>query len=243
MGSIKKIKIFSKGTLTGLDWFIIISNFVCNLAYMLIADSFDMLALVAGVSGLLCVVLSARRSISTFVIGILNAATYAVVAYNANLLGEVVLNAFYYLPMQFVGCYSWMKHNGGINGSGEADESLVRTRRMTNRSRVVWAVISTLLVILLGWLLDKHTLDPQPYKDAFTTVLSVVAMYLMVRGYMEQWILWFFVNFVSTLMWLAILLQGELAAGFMVIMWIFYLIVTVSGWIEWSRALKAEQLR
>ncbi len=233
-----KIRIFSKGTLTWLDWLIIVVNLVCNMAYMFITGSFDTLALVAGISGLLCVVLSARRSISTFLIGILNAVTYAIVAYNANLLGEVVLNAFYYLPMQFVGFYSWMRHNGGINRNGEEDESLVKPRTMDNVRRVIYGIISTVLIVLLGWLLDKYTLDPQPYKDAFTTVLSVVAMFFMVRGFVEQWLLWFMVNSVSTLMWLGVFIDGDIAAGFMVIMWIFYLIVTINGWLEWSRSSK-----
>ncbi len=234
-----KFKFFTKGTLNWFDWVIIIVNIVCNLAYMLVTGSFDMLVLVAGITGLVCVVLSSKRSISTYLFGIVNAVTYTVVAYNANLMGEVVLNALYYFPMQFIGCYSWIRNNGGINSKGEADESLVKTRMMTRTRRVVCFTISAVFVLLLGWLLDKQTLDPQPYKDAFTTVFSVVAMYLMVRGYVEQWILWFLVNSVSALMWMAILLDGDIAAGFMVIMWIFYLVVTISGWLEWSRALKA----
>ncbi len=235
MGKVRRIKIFTKGTLNWFDWFLIVGIVVCNLAYMAIAKSVDWMGFAAGVSGLACVVLISKKSISNFLFGIVNAATYAIIAFETHIYGDAALNAFYYFPMQFVGWYNWSRNNGGTNAKGESDESLVKTRYMSVGQRIVWSIICLVGVVGGGYILDNYTLDPEPYKDAFTTVTSVIAMYLMIKAYMEQWIIWFFVNSVSVLVWLGVLLDGDITAGLMVIMWAFYLIVTINGWYFWSK--------
>jgi nicotinamide mononucleotide transporter len=80
--------------------------------------------------------------------------------------------------------------------------------------------------------------DPQPVKDSATSVLSVIAMFLMVRRFMEQWTLWVAVNIISIVMWSIALVKGESHSALMVIMWIFYLANSINGWITWVRLSK-----
>ncbi len=228
-------RFFSKGTLSAFDFFLIAGVVVSGLLYSILAGQFDALGFIASVTGLLCVVLAAKRSLSNYLFGIINVSLYAVISYRSQLYGDAALNALYYLPMNFIGWWNWLRHNGGKNSEGREDKALVKSARMGRRERLLLFALSLFLVLLAGWLLDRFTSDPQPYKDAFTTILSVIAMLLMVKAYMEQWILWIAVNAVSVAMWVVVWLNGGEHSALMIIMWLFYLVNSVNGFIVWKR--------
>ena len=228
-------RFFSKGTLSAFDIFLIAGVVVSGVLYSILAGQFDTLGFIASVTGLLCVVLAAKRSLSNYLFGIINVSLYAVISYKSQLYDDAALNALYYLPMNFIGWWNWLRHNGGKNSEGKEDKALVKSVRMGRKERFLLFVLSLFLVLLAGWLLDRFTSDPQPYKDAFTTILSVIAMFLMVKAYMEQWILWIAVNAVSVAMWTVVWFNGGEHSALMIIMWLFYLVNSVNGFIVWKR--------
>lgn len=249
------MKILSKGTLGMFDWFLIIGIILCSLIYALfslpaaedgnlslaeyaihIAKHFDWMGFIAGVTGVVCVVLTAKRSIANYIFGIVNVSLYAIISYKAQIYGDAALNALYYFPMQFIGWYQWVRNNGGKNGKGFEDESIVKAKRMSSKERSLFFAGCIVAVISAGYILGRYTADPQPYKDSFTTIFSIAAMYLMVKAYMEQWMLWVMVNAVSVIMWCVVFARGDAHAGLMVIMWIFYLINSLNGLRIWLRA-------
>ena len=65
---------------------------------------------IAAISGILCVVLCAKGKKSQYIWGLINAVGYVVIAYINKYYGEVMLNALYYVPSQFIGYYLWNKH-------------------------------------------------------------------------------------------------------------------------------------
>jgi nicotinamide mononucleotide transporter len=69
--------------------------------------------------------------------------------------------------------------------------------------------------------------------DATSTVVSVVAMYLMVKRYATQWELWIIVDIVSTAMWIG-------KDWIMVAMWAAYLINAIWGFYQWNYKLESE---
>ena len=91
-----------------------------------------------------------------------------------------------------------------------------------------------LAIVGVGFLL-KHLNDPQPFKDAATTVLSIIAQALMALAFMEQWVLWITVNAISVVMWCVCVARGEAHAGIMVIMWCFYLLNSINGLRVWLK--------
>ncbi len=230
------IKLLSKGTLKIFDWFLITGTITLNIVYSVLSDDFDFIGSVVSVTGVTCVVLVAKRSISNYVFGIINVSLYAYISYKSRLYGDFILNAFYYLPMQFIGWTMWFKDRGAVNSKGNMDETIVKSRIMPGSKRVLLFIFCLIIILVTGFILDKYTLDPQPYKDSSTTVLSIIAMFLMVKKFMEQWILWAAVNIISILMWLFIWINGGSHAGLMVIMYIFYLANSINGIIVWNDA-------
>jgi|SRR5574344_245905 nicotinamide mononucleotide transporter len=230
------MKFFSWSTLSLFDWFLIVGIIALNVVYSFLMQDIDIIGTVAGVSGVLCVVLVAKRSMANYLFGLINVTLYAIISYKSKIYGDAVLNAFYYLPMQFIGWFGWIKHTEKSGENSKEESSLVKSRKMTVRQRSYLFIGCFILVVVTGFILDRWTGDPQPYKDATTTVLAIIAQYLMVKMFLEQWILWIIVNVVSTIMWVYLLYNGQPHAALMVGMWLFYLANSINGYCVWHKA-------
>lgn len=210
---------------------------VSNVIYSVMTGAVDIAGSIAGIAGVICVVLVAKGSIWNYLFGLVNVSLYAWISWKASLYGDAALNALYYLPMQFVGWWQW-RLRGAATSRAAADnpghDVRVRARRMTWWQRLVLAAGCAVLVTGAGFLLE-HFGDPQPFKDSATTVLSIVAQALMSLAFMEQWILWILTNAISIVMWAVLAAKGEAHAEVMVIMWSFYLLNSLNGFRIWRK--------
>lgn len=214
-------------TLRPFDWFLIIGIISLNIVHSILLKEIDFIGSIAGISGVVCVVLVAKGNILNYIFGIINVALYAYISFKSKIYGDAVLNALYYVPMQFIGWFSWIKRR-------EANDSVtVTAKKMSLGERALLTLFSASMVFIVGYILAKLD-DPQPYKDSATTVLSIIAMFLMVRTYVEQWPLWVLVNVISVVMWVIVYSKGGAHSMLMVIMWIFYLANSINGWYTWA---------
>lgn len=224
--------------LTGYDWFLIAGVIVTNIIYSALTGTMDLVGSIAGITGVLCVVLVAKGSIWNYAFGLVNVSLYAWISYKAALYGDAGLNALYYLPMQFIGWWQWRKRGAAMSESESAGDGVqVKARRLDWSQRVLLVLGCFAAVTAVGFLL-KYLGDPQPFKDSATTVLSVVAQALMALAFMEQWALWIITNVISVIMWSVCVLRGEAHAGVMVIMWVFYLLNSINGFRVWFKLSK-----
>lgn len=220
------------------DWFLIVGVILTNIIYSVLTGTLDVIGSLAGITGVLCVVLVAKGSIWNYAFGLVNVSLYAWISYKAALYGDAGLNALYYLPMQFIGWWQWRKRGAAVSEAEAAGESVqVKARRLDLKQRIFLALGCFVAVALIGFLL-KHLGDPQPFKDSATTVLSIVAQALMALAFMEQWALWIITNVISVVMWGVCVARGEAHAGVMVIMWTFYLLNSINGLRVWLKLSK-----
>ena len=82
------------------DWFLISGVIVSNAVYSVMTGTLDVLGTLAGVTGVICVVLVAKGSIWNYLFGLVNVSLYAYISYKAALYGDAALNALYYLLKQ-----------------------------------------------------------------------------------------------------------------------------------------------
>ncbi len=230
--------IMKQKVLNAYDWFLIAGVIVSNLIYTVLSGNIDVVGSIAGIAGVLCVVLVAKGSIWNYLFGLVNVSMYAYISYKASLYGDAGLNALYYLPMQFIGWWQWRKRGAAVSETeAGAGGTQVKARRFNWRQRIILAAGCIIAVVAGGFLL-RYFGDPQPFKDSTTTVLSIVAQALMALAFMEQWVLWIITNIVSVVMWVVCVTRGEAHAAVMVIMWTFYLLNSVNGlrvWLKLSR--------
>ena len=217
------------------DWFLIVGVIASNIVYSVLTGNVDLVGSTAAIAGVLCVVLVAKGSIWNYAFGLVNVSMYAYISYKASLYGDAGLNAFYYLPMQFIGWWQWRKRGAAMSQAEAGERSVqVKARRFTWEQRLILFLGCAAAVIAGGYVL-KYIGDPQPFKDSATTVLSIVAQALMALAFMEQWALWIITNIISVVMWCICVTRGDAHAGVMVIMWTFYLLNSINGLRVWLR--------
>ncbi len=182
-------------------------------------------------SGAICVVLAAKGSIWTYGFGIYNSLGYAYVSYLSGLYGETMLNALYFFPMQIVGWLMWKK---------QMNDQVVVMRKLTLKAILLVGVICLAGTAAYGAWLATLPGQKTPFMDAFTNVLSVVAMILMAQRYREQWGLFILINLVSITMWTYRLLNGSQDAVTMMVMWSAYLVNSIYGLMVWNQGAKRQ---
>lgn len=227
-----KIKEFIKNELSGWNKFELLWLFVaCAIITGLSIYWKDTaMGIISATTGVACVVLTGKGKLSAYVFGLVNCLLYAIIAYKAKLYGETMLNALYYIPMQFVGFYIWNKHMNKENHE-------VKKIHMKNKNRILWALAMILGTVIYGFIL-KALGDAMPFVDSFTTVSSVIAMIVSVKMYAEQWWIWILVDVFSVYMWWCNFVAGSdnLAT---LLMWVVYLVNAIIMCVKWEReALK-----
>lgn len=188
------------------------------------------MGIISATTGVACVVLTGKGKLSAYLFGLINCALYAIISFKAHLYGETMLNALYYVPMQFVGFYIW-----GKNMNKETLE--VKKIHMKNKGRLICLFTIVFGTILYGLIL-KLLGDAMPFVDSFTTVSSVIAMIISVKMFAEQWWIWILVDIFSVYMWFCNFLSGSDNMATL-LMWIVYLGNAIIMCIKWEReALK-----
>jgi len=186
-------------------------------------------ALISSTTGMWCVVLVAKGKISNYIFGFINIVFYAWAAFMWELYGDFMLNAFYFLPMQFYGWYIWTKPEFKVNKDN------VISKFLSNKARFLWIIITVVATYSYGVFLTSLG-GNTPFFDSASTVFSIIAMILMARAYAEQWVLWIIVDVVTVIMWANICfnLGGMMNFGIL-IMWSLWLINAIFGFVNWIK--------
>jgi len=185
-------------------------------------------------SGVLCVGLIAIGRRAGYLIGLYNSLSYSVLAYNNGLYGEVYLNLFFFVPTSLVGYIMWSRHT--------RQDQTVEMRQLTWKQRGAIAFLCILCTVGLGFFLGLNPRQNMPFIDATTNVLSIVATFLMMWRYKEQWLLYILLNIVTILMWFLRFQAGGAAGDLMVLMWFLFLLNALFGYWRWHLGTQRSSL-
>jgi len=184
------------------------------------------LNIIAGIAGVISVVLCAKGKVVFYFIGFVQTISYLFLAWQNCFYGEVIENIFYLVTMVW-GIFVWKK-NSVENEDGTEDVAAKRFTIPQWAASVVGTVIAT--AIMGYWLnsIGSH----QAYTDAATNVLAIFAQLLMVRRYREQWLWWLVIDLLCIKMWFV---AGNWS---MVAMYVAWTINCIYGWVNWSKLNK-----
>lgn len=181
------------------------------------------LNIIAGIAGVISVVMCAKGRTLFYFIGFIQTGTYLFLAWQNQFYGEVLENIFYLVTMIY-GIFVWKSHEVE-NADGTKD---VAAKKFTPAQWVGSIVLTIIATIGMGYWLEGIG-SAQAYTDAATNVMAVIAQLLMVWRYREQWIWWFFIDIFCIKLWFV-------ADNWsMVAMYVAWTANTIYGWINWSK--------
>jgi nicotinamide mononucleotide transporter len=136
---------------------------------------------VAGfVTGGICVWLVVREHVWNWPIGIANNVVFAWMFWHARLFADATLQVIY-LVLSAYGWVNWLR-----GGSDRTELPISRTPRPQ------WLITAAAIPIATLALREALTAvnGAAPFFDSLTTVLSLVAQYMLCRKQLEHWLLW-----------------------------------------------------
>ncbi|MBP1467459.1 nicotinamide mononucleotide transporter [Candidatus Chloroploca sp. M-50] len=182
-------------------------------------------------SGILCVGLIAIGRREGYLVGLYNSLSYSILAYNNGLFGEVYLNLLFFVPTGVIGYVLWSRHT--------SQDRTVEMRQLGWPQRFTIGAICIACTVGLGLLLGLNPRQNTPFIDASTNVLSIVATFLMMWRYKEQWLLYILLNLVTIVMWLLRFMAGGAAGDLMIMMWSLFLLNALFGSWRWHMGAKS----
>ena len=195
--------------------------------YCFVPDS--LIGMVCGVAGVICVVLTAKGKISSYLFNFIQMITYMIICWDAKLFIEFGEQIFYFVVCIF-GVFLWKK-NMKKNEDGTEQVIAKKFKPWHWVVTVVVTVVSTFLIGTFGEVILGSTL---PYIDALTVALAVIAQLLMVWRYREQWAVWIVIDIASLVMFVML---GQWS---MVVMYVAWTINAFYGWYNWTKLNKVE---
>jgi len=186
--------------------------------------------IVAAIIGLTYLFLEYKANVWLWPVGILMSVFYVIVYMTGKFYADAALQV-YYIGANAYGLLKWTasrRHKGVSNDSGREELTICRTPK---RLWLPLLLVSIGLWMLLFLILRNFTDSPVPLGDAFTTSLSIVAMWMLSRKYLEQWLFWVIVNVVCVALYFW---KGLYPTA---ILYTVYVIVAVLGYFRWKRLM------
>lgn len=168
---------------------------------------------VGTLAGLLCIWLASLEKISNYAFGLINVTLFAIIFFQIQLYASLLLQLFFFAANLY-GWYAWSRQN-------TANEAVLQIRWLPFPKAIAWlaacvvaigvmtAFIDPVFAVLtrvavnimqaLGLNVAMPELQPDafPFWDSCMMVLSIAAMILMTRKYVENWLLWVIINVIS----------------------------------------------
>jgi nicotinamide mononucleotide transporter len=140
---------------------------------------------VAVLWGILTVWLTVKQNNWCWPIGSASNALFAVIFFREKLYADMVLQLIY-IGLNAYGWYEWR-----FGGQNKASLPVAFTPARARLTLAALAVAGTAAVTLY---LARYTDASLPFWDATTTVLSLVAQFMLARKWIENWWVWITVN-------------------------------------------------
>lgn len=166
-----------------------------------------------------------REKIIAWPFGIVTVSIYVYIFFASKLYSDAILHVIYFF-LNIYGWYNWSRRH-------QNDPDVLITRLTTSG-----IILSTALILLgtLAWgtFMSKNTDASFPYYDAYITVASLCAQYLLAQKKLDNWIIWILVDLVA----IPIYLFKDLyfTSG----LYFVYLLLCISGFLQWRRTMKTQ---
>ena len=184
------------------------------------------LELIGVLFGFLSVWYSKQENIWVYPTGIISTALFVYILWVYGLLGDMLINAYYFI-MSIYGWYYWTRKDGNDN---EAPVTIA------TKNEHLWSIlifIITMLFVVLVYNTNEKFNNWAAYVDTLTTAIFFVGMWLMAKKKLENWIYWIIGDIISVPLYLY---KGLI---FTSIQFFIFTIIAIYGYIAWKKSLNS----
>ncbi len=181
---------------------------------------------IAVLTGVAYVILAAFRSNWCWSFAIVSSSIYVYLCIIGQLYIESVLQLFY-VVMGIVGWIAWTRDND--QHSEEKELSF-----WSIKSHILNIGLSGIGALVLGFSFASFTNQANPYADAFTTIFSLVATFMVIQKVVENWIYWIVIDIVS------IFLYHQRGYSLSAVLYFVFTILAIFGFIAWYKKFKLQ---
>lgn len=173
--------------------------------------------------GLLYLWLEYKANIWLWVVGMLMPCVHCILYYKSGLYADSAMQA-YYIVAGLYGLGVWL-------AGRKRTEKPLKIANIPVRLVVPLVLIYTVLHAAIYFVLVRFTDSSVPFWDAMTTAMSMVAMWLLSRKYIEQWLVWLVVDAVTVVLYIY---KGiPFTAG----LYMLYTSLAVVGYLRWRKMM------
>ncbi|MCR5548919.1 MAG: nicotinamide riboside transporter PnuC [Bacteroidales bacterium] len=191
-------------------------------------DTLRFLDILGFVVGLVYLILEYKASIWLWLASIIMPAIDMVLYYKAGLYADFGM-AVYYCLAGVYGYLSWKLFKRSSDDVKRGERPVTRYRK----SHILPSAAALLLLWFgIWWMLTHWTDSTVPVADAFTTALSIVALWALAQKYAEQWLLWLVVDAVCCVLYV------RKGIPFKAAIYGIYTVVAVLGYRKWLRMIQ-----
>ena len=178
------------------------------------------LELIAVFFGLLSVWFSKNNNVLVFPTGLVNTSIFVYLLFKWELLGDMVINAYYFI-VSIYGWYYWTRKNNNEY------TPITKLNISDKKIMLLIAVLSCLFVSLMYTYFDKWS-GVVSYVDILTTSIFFVGMWLMAKRKIESWIYWIIGDIISVPLYLY---KGLAFTSFQYFIFTF---IAIAGYYKWK---------
>ncbi|MBM3177610.1 MAG: nicotinamide mononucleotide transporter [Bacteroidetes bacterium] len=185
------------------------------------------------VAGMIAVWISARGSVLSWPIGIINVVLLFFLFYQVQLYPDMLLQV-YFLFTNLLGWWRWKNpQTWESNSKNELRESF-----LSDRERLLTVVLIVSGTIVLGAAASRLNLwfpfifqqpGSFPIADSFVTITSILAQYWMVHKKADCWILWILADLVATVLYFMKDIK------FLSLEYLIFCFIALFGFFQWRR--------
>jgi len=174
---------------------------------------------IGAVFSLLSTIFFVKANKQAWPLGIVATMCNMTLYFQRGIYGDAALEIFYFLLM-FYGWHLWSR--------GKEQQRELPITHLTMQQGILWVVVASVSIPCLAWLLIRYAHSSVPWLDATTTIVSLIAQWLMCRKIIETWLLWFIADAIYAGMYFY---KG---IPFHSALLMVYLGMAIAGYITWS---------
>ncbi|MDC3109843.1 nicotinamide riboside transporter PnuC [Flavobacteriales bacterium] len=179
------------------------------------------LELIAVFFGLLSVWFSKNNNVLVYPTGIINTSIFVYLLVKWQLLGDMIINVYYFL-MSIYGWYYWTRKSNNVRYTP------ITRMHSTDIKIILIIIISSVLFVSYLYSFFEKWSGFVSYVDIITTAIFFAGMWLMARRKIESWFFWILGDIISVPLYFV---KGLAFSSFQYLIFTF---IAIAGYYKWK---------